>query len=96
MIVVSHYVCYTMQLVWYAVIRCSDVDIIATCINIVVTTGANCLGELLKVNNSLQEIDMGWNDIGDDGLSSIAYGLQHNNTLTKLDVQACGFSVQGS
>ena len=71
-------------------------DIIVTYSNIVVTIGANCLGELLKVNNSLQEIDMGWNDIGDDGMSSIAYGLQYNNTLTKLDVQACGFSVQGS
>ena len=50
---------------------------------------------LVKVNNSLQKIDIGWNDIGDDGISSIADGLQHNNTLTKLDVQACGFSVKG-
>ena len=36
------------------------------------------------------------NDIGDDGMSSVADGLQHNNTITKLDVQECKFSVKGS
>ena len=63
---------------------------------IIVTTGASCLGELLKVNNSLQKLVMEMNDIGDDGMSSIADGLQHNNTLTKLNVSWCGFSVKGS
>ena len=59
-------------------------------------TGASCLGELLKVNNSLQKLYMRDNYIGDDGMSSIADGLQHNNTLTKLDVSWCKFSVKGS
>ena len=36
------------------------------------------------------------NDIGDDGMSSVVDGLQHNNTLTKLDVSRCKFSVKGS
>ena len=62
----------------------------------IVTTGASCVGELLKVNNSLQELVMGYNQIGDDGMSSVADGLQCNNTLTKLDVQRCGFSVKGT
>ena len=61
-----------------------------------VTTGASCVGELLKVNNSLQELDMSYNQIGDDGMSSVADGLQCNNTLTKLYVQWCGFSVKGT
>ena len=39
---------------------------------------------------------MGSNVIGDDGMSSVADGLQHNNTLTKLDVSHCKFSVKGS
>ena len=39
---------------------------------------------------------MGMNDIGDDGMSSVADGLQHNNTLTKLYVEKCKFSVKGS
>ena len=63
---------------------------------VIVTIGASCLGELLKVNNSLQELDMGHNDIGDDGMSSVADGLQYNKTLTKLDVPWCGLSVKGT
>ena len=64
---------------------------------VVITTGASCLGELLKVNNSLQELDMhGNNYIGDDGISSIADGLLHNNTLTKLDISQYQFLVKGS
>ena len=39
---------------------------------------------------------MWYNDIGDDGMSSVADGLQHNNTLTKLIVASCIFSVKGS
>ena len=63
----------------------------------IVTTGASCVGELLKVNNSLQELYMWDNQIGDDGMSSVADGLQCNNTLTKLYVhQGCGFSVKGT
>ena len=63
---------------------------------VIVTTGASCVGELLKINNSLQELVMWDNQIGDDGMSSVADGLQCNNTLTKLDVQRCGFSVKGT
>ena len=63
---------------------------------VIVITGANCVGELLKVNNSLQELVMRYNQIGDDGMSSVADGLQCNNTLTKLDVARCGFSVKGT
>ena len=36
------------------------------------------------------------NDIGDDGMSSVADGLQHNKSLTKLSVSECSFSVKGS
>ena len=63
---------------------------------VIVTTGASCLGELLKINNSLQELYMRVNDVGDDGMSSVADGLQHNNTLTKLSVSLCNFSVKGN
>ena len=63
---------------------------------VIVTTGASCVGELLKVNNSLQELVMWGNQIGDDGMSLVADGLQCNNTLTKLNVERCGFSVKGT
>ena len=39
---------------------------------------------------------MGENDIGDDGMSSVADGLQYNSRLTRLDVSKCKFSVKGS
>ena len=63
---------------------------------VIVTTGISCLGEILKVNNSLQELDMGHNAVGDDGMSSVADGLQYNKTLTKLKVHRCGLSVKGT
>ena len=65
---------------------------------VIVTTGASCLGELMKVNNSLQELYMGFNfDIcEDDGMSFIANGLQCNRTLTILEVQHCGLLVEGT
>ena len=62
----------------------------------IVTIGASCVGELLKVNSSLRELYMRDNDIGDDGMSSVADGLQCNKTLTELNVQGCGFSVKGT
>ena len=57
--------------------------------------GARSLGELLKCNNSLEELDMRWNDIGDDGMSLVADGLKLNRTLTKLDIRECGLTAEG-
>ena len=39
---------------------------------------------------------MGYNDIGDGGISSVADGLQHNKSLTKLNVSRCEASVKGN
>ena len=39
---------------------------------------------------------MEYNDIGDNGMSSVADGLQHNKSLTKLNVSECEFSAKGS
>ena len=50
----------------------------------------------MKVNNSLQELDIWYNEIGDDGILVVVDGLQCNNTLTKLDVGRCGLSVKGT
>ena len=59
-------------------------------------TGGSCLSKLLKVNCSLQELYLRDNNIGDEGISLIADGLKYNNTLTKLYVGKCGFSVEGT
>ena len=39
---------------------------------------------------------MGYNAICDDGMSSVADGLQYNKALTKLDIERCGLSVKGN
>jgi len=60
-----------------------------------ITTGANCVGRLLK-NSNLQVLDIAVNSIRDDGISVILDGLQHNKTLTELDVHNCGLSAKGT
>ena len=47
-------------------------------------------------NNKVQHLDIGGNPIGDDGIRLITEGIQHNNTLTKLDAYSCDFSVEGN
>ena len=47
-------------------------NIIIIIVIVIVSIGDSCLSELLKVNDSLQELDMGENDIGDDGISLVA------------------------
>ena len=51
---------------------------------------------IITGSTTLRELGIGGNDIGDDGISVITEGLQSNETLTKLDVSDCGFSVKGT
>ena len=39
---------------------------------------------------------MRYNAIGDDGMSSVADGLQQNKSITKLNVSLCAVSVKGN
>ena len=58
-------------------------------------TGASLLGELLKVNCTLQVLVMGRNEIGDDGIAAIAEALE-TSKIMKLDVSICGITVTGA
>jgi len=60
-----------------------------------VTTGANCVGRCFKICN-LKTLIIQRNSIGDDGMAVMMDGLQHNKTLTKLDVLGCELSAQGT
>ena len=51
---------------------------------------------IITGNTTLRELDVRYNDIGDNGISVITKGLQSNKTLTKLDVSVCRFSVKGT
>ena len=63
---------------------------------VMITTGAIAVSKLLVGNCTLQLLNVGSNAIGDDGISVIVEQLQHNTTLTGLNVYQCGLSVKGS
>ena len=61
----------------------------------VICIGASYIKIMLE-NNILQHLNICGNPIGDDGIKLIVEGVQHHNTLTKLDVYGCDFSVEGN
>ena len=59
-----------------------------------ITTGAISISQALMVNQTLLELNMRGNEIGDDGITAIASSLS-NSSITVLDVIECGISVVG-
>ena len=51
---------------------------------------------IITGSTTLRELNVSWNDTGDNGISVITEGLQSNKTLTKLVVSYCGLSVKGT
>ena len=60
-----------------------------------IITGAVYISQLLNVTPILQNLNIGNNDFGDEGMAIISDALQHNKLLTKLKVEECGLSVKG-
>ena len=67
----------------------------SNCYCLLITTGARCIGELLQVNNVLQVLWMGLNNIGDDGISVIA-GALGKSRIRELSVRHCGITDIGA
>ena len=67
----------------------------SNCYCLLITTGARCIGELLQVNNVLQVLWMGLNNIGDDGISVIA-GALGKSRIRELSVRCCGITDTGA
>jgi len=67
----------------------------SNCYCLLITTGARCIGELLQVNNVLQVLYMGHNNIGDDGISVIA-GALGKSRIRELTVNGCGITDTGA
>ncbi|XP_065887218.1 protein NLRC3-like isoform X2 [Dysidea avara] len=57
--------------------------------------GARCIGELLQENTVLEVLLMGWDNIGDDGITIIA-GVLGKSRIKELHVQKCGITVTGA
>ena len=60
-----------------------------------ITTGAISISKMMMVNHSLQELYIGGNNIGDDGISAIA-GALGNCKITNLSVSGCGITLTGA
>ena len=59
-----------------------------------ITTGAISISQALMVNQTLLELFMMENDIGDDGIRAIAISL-NNSSITVLHVRNCGITFDG-
>ena len=57
--------------------------------------GAVTLGNGLKLNNTIKELTLAYNDIGDAGASALAGALRENNVLVSLDLEHCGIKHAG-
>ena len=51
---------------------------------------------IITGSTTLRELNVSFNDNGDDWISVITEGLQSNKTLAKLNVSYCGLSVKGT
>jgi len=56
-----------------------------------ITTGAISISQVLMINQTLLELYMGGNNIGDDGITAIAGSLS-NSSITELDIYGCGIT----
>ena len=59
-----------------------------------ITTGAISISQALMVNQTLLELYMWDNKIGDDGITAIAGSLSNSN-ITVLNVRGCGIGLVG-
>ena len=61
-----------------------------------ITTGAICIKTLLMENKKLQILNIGNNQIGNEGVAAVCEPLyNYNTTLTELRMNHCGISVEG-
>ena len=59
-----------------------------------ITTGAISISQALMVNQTLLELEMGYNNITDDGITAIAGSLR-SSRITVLNVSRCGITFTG-
>ena len=59
-------------------------------------TGVTYIKKMLMVNRTLKHLNIGFNEIKDDGVRDIIEGLQQNDSLTELLLRSCKISVKGN
>ena len=61
-----------------------------------IIVGAKYISQLLNVTHTLQELNIGGNNIGDDGIAAISEALRHSKSVTILWIYKCGLSAKGT
>ena len=62
---------------------------------VIVTTGAISISETIKINHTLQVLNVSNNPIGDEGIAAIA-GTLDNARISELIVSYCSITVTGA
>ena len=62
---------------------------------VIITTGAISISEIIKVNHTLQVLDITNNPIGDEGIAAIARSLDDAN-ISELNVSWCKITITGA
>ena len=62
---------------------------------VLITSGAISISEIVTVKHSLQKLLIGFNNIGDDGISAIAGALGHCQ-LNELSAMECNIALAGT
>jgi len=74
----------------------SLVKIYNNCYCLLITVGAKCISELMDDDDcSLEVLWIGWNNIGDDGITALA-GALGNTKIRELNVANCGITIVGA
>ena len=62
---------------------------------VIITTGAISISEMIKINHTLQLLNISRNPIGDEGITAIATNLNYS-MISKLYVRWCNITVTGA
>ena len=62
---------------------------------VIITTGAVSISEMIKINHTLQVLNINHNPIGDEGIASIARTLD-TTSISELYVYYCSITVTGA
>lgn len=61
---------------------------------VIITTGAVSISEMIKINDTLQYLNINTNPIGDEGIAAIA-GTLNNSRISELIMYNCNITVTG-
>ena len=62
---------------------------------VIITTGAISISEMIKINHTLQVLNISHNRIGDEGIAAIAR-IADNAKINELNVSQCKITITGA